>query len=325
MIDRYAADTDEGQVLRVIQADLSTYLARDKEAWSKHWAQDERMTSFMECGSLQIARGFAEFRDNVYLAMDASPGPTSPDIKRENVNIHVDGDVAWAIFDQIVSDTNDPVAPPNFSHNFRLLERANEAWRIVFHGVWSHPVRDMEHPTIEVDNDGRVQWMNVSAVQRLKSFAGLMVSAGKLRALRPAWDKTLKETITRAGELKNYAIFNKVASGSGQPISYPVFLGEDEAGSVLLCFVVIADGRIYVSFGNHSTLERQIETAGMIYGLSNTQKQLAGHIADGLDLTEAADAMEISINTARTHLRRMFDKTDVRSQIDLLRLFLSFG
>jgi DNA-binding CsgD family transcriptional regulator len=108
-------------------------------------------------------------------------------------------------------------------------------------------------------------------------------------------------------------------------MTYPVLLGENENGAVLLCFVQIADSRIYVSFGNHPTLERQIKMAGMIYGLSDAQMHIAGQISDGSDIAEAASEMGISVNTARTHLRRMFDKTDARSQIDLLRLFLSLG
>lgn len=167
--------------------------------------------------------------------------------------------------------------------------------------------------------------MNTSATERLSSFTGLMVGGGRLYALHPTWDKTLQETIKRAAELKNYALFNRESTGSDKPITYPVLLGEDEVGSVLLCFVRIADERIYVSFGNHPKLEKQIKTAGMIHGLSDAQMQLASHIADGSNLNEAAVEMEIPINTARTHLRRMFDKTEARSQIDLLRLFLSFS
>lgn len=325
MLSRNIADSDQAIILRVIEADLQSYLSRDKELWAQNWVQDERMTSIMECGSLQVARGFAEFRENVFQAMDASPSPSAPEVTRENLSIEVIGDLAWAVFDQIVADTDDPVAPPNLSHNFRLLERENDSWRIVFHGVWAHPLRNRSRPTVEVENDGSVQWMNCAAQERLKTFEGLTISAGTLRASRPIWDKKLREAIARASDLRNYAKYNKASSDSNRPINYPVLLGEDENTAVLLCFVEIAQGRIYVSFGNHSALESQIKMAGMIYGLSVAQMDIAGRIANGSDLAGAASEMGISVNTARTHLRRMFDKTDARSQIDLLRLFLSLG
>lgn len=318
-------DFDTAEILGVIKADLNSYLARDKTAWSENWVQDARMTSIMECGSLQVARGFSEFRNNVFLAMDTSPTPTAPEISRENLNISICGDLAWAVFDQSVGDTEDPVAPPSFSHNFRLLERVQGKWKIVFHGVWSRPVPSVSQPTIEVDANGQVLWLNPAARARLPSFSGLAVSAGRLRASRPLWDKKLQQTITRAAELTNYAAFNKESARSEKPLVYPVVLGEDQSGATLLCFVRLMDARIYVSFGKPPTLIAQIEMAGLIYGLSEAQMELAGRIADGADLAEAASEMEVSVNTVRTHLRRMFDKTDVRSQIDLLRLFLSLG
>lgn len=325
MLDNNSGDTDHAKILGVIEADLKSYLARDKDTWALNWAQDERMTSIKECGSLQVARGFAEFRDSVFQAMDADPKPSAAEVTRENLSIQVNGDLAWAVFDEIVADTDDPVAPPNLSHNFRLLERENGNWRILFHGVWTHPFRNRTQPTIAVADDGSVQWMNRAAEERLKTFEGLTVSAGTLRASRPTRDKKLQEAIARAAELRNYPEFYKVASDPDRTITYPVLLGEDDNGAELLCFVQIAESRIYVSFDNHPTLESQIKMAGMIYGLSDAQMQIAGRIANGSDLAEAASEMGISVNTARTHLRRMFDKTDARSQIDLLRLFLSLG
>ena len=63
--------------------------------------------------------------------------------------------------------------------------------------------------------------------------------------------------------------------------------------------------------------------ARVIYGLSPAQSRLAQEIADGHDLAEASANM--GINTARTHLRRMFDKTGTHSQTGLLRMILSLG
>lgn len=325
MLDKIALNADEAEILNVIESDLRTYLARDKAAWEQNWAHDERMTSFMECGTLQIARGYDAFRKNVFQAMDTDPEPSYPEVARENLSIEIVGDLAWVVFDQIVSDVEDPVAPPNLSHNFRLLERDNGKWKIVIHGVWAHPFRNSVQPTIEVEDNGRVQWMNSAAQERLKTFDGLTVSAGFLRASRPIWDKKLRAAIERVAKLRNYAEFNKAAARSNRLTSYPVLLGEDDSGAVLLCFVQIAKGRIYVSFGDNTALDSQIKMAGMLFGLSDAQMDIAARIANGADIAGAAEQMNISINTARTHLRRMFDKTDARSQIDLLRLFLSLG
>lgn len=325
MLDRKSGDADKVEILGVVEADLQSYLARDKDAWEQNWVQDERMTSIMECGTLQVARGYDEFRDNVFQAMETDTAPSAPDVKRENLSIHIVGDLAWVVFDQMVADMGDPVAPPSLSHNFRLLEKEEGNWKIVFHGVWAPPLRNSQRPTIEVANDGKVKWINQAAKDHLKTFKGLAISGSILRASRPSLDKKLRDAIARAAKLRNYAEFNKVNAGADRPISYPVLLGEDDNGAVLLCFVQIAEGSIYVSFGNDPTLKAQIEMAGVLYGLSRAQMDIAIKVANGSDLAEAASQMGISINTARTHMRRMFDKTDARSQIDLLRLFLSLG
>jgi DNA-binding CsgD family transcriptional regulator len=313
----------KANILKVIEADLKSYLAKDKDGWEQNWAHDPRMTSIMECGTLQVARGYEQFRENVFAAMDAVPSPSTPIVERENLRIEVDGTLAWAVFDQIVGNTSDPAAPPNFSHNFRLLEYTNQRWRIVFHGVWSLPERNGSDATVEVDADGRVLWMNAEAMATLKSSSGLTVSAGKLRAQRPKWDKSLRAAYTRASELRNYGVFNAARSSGQQHVRFPVVLGEDKDERLLLCFVWVESGRIYVSFGKNAMLSDQIELAATIYGLTEAQVRLAGLITEGSDLEEAAASMNISINTVKTHLRRMFDKTEARSQLELLRLFLS--
>jgi len=322
---RNSERSDEEAILEVIKTDLKSYLAKDKKTWEKGWVHDTRMTSFMECGTLQIARGYEAFRNNVFAAMDCFPTPSEPIVQRENLCIHVNGDMAWATFDQIVTNADDPVAPPNFSHNFRLFEKIQSDWQVVFHGVWALPERTAADPTVEVDVDARILWMNPDALDALTAFEGLSVSHGKLRASRPEWDKALRAAITQADSLRAYGAFNSAARPDQQQVRFPVLLGEDENGRALFCFVRVANGRTYVSFGKNSAVRSQIELAAAVYGLSGTQIKLAQIIAEGGDLSKAADVMDITINTAKTHLSRMFDKTQARSQLELLRVFLSFS
>ena len=60
-----------------------------------------------------------------------------------------------------------------------------------------------------------------------------------------------------------------------------------------------------------------------VYGLSPAQVRLARLIVDGQDLAAAADLLGVSVNTLRTQLQRIFDKTGVRSQAALVRALLS--
>ena len=97
--------------------------------------------------------------------------------------------------------------------------------------------------------------------------------------------------------------------------------GDDHA----LCWVRVEGGLILVSFDDEATIEHRLSTAAVIFGLSPAQVRLSQHIADGHDLSQAAAALGISVNTARTQLQRIFDKTGVHSQPALVRVLLSAG
>ena len=317
--------TEEDAVRAVLEADLASYMARDKHAWEQHWVQEDRFHSIMECGTMQIAKGYTAFRQNVFAAMDADPDPIEADIRLENMQIDMRGDLAWATFEEVVTDTSNPQAAPNLSHNFRLLERQDGCWRILFHGCWAEPLRDIETPAVEVSETCEVLWMNMSAAACLKTFAGLTVSHGTLRAASRTWDKALRDTVARSHGLTGFGVFNQAASEGGGQVTFPVVLGEDDDGALLICRVRVADGRVYVLFGDDPDLTTQLDVARVIFGLSETQTEIVRLIAQGHDLAAIAGQLGITKNTARTHLRRVFEKVGVSSQIELLRRLVSFS
>jgi DNA-binding CsgD family transcriptional regulator len=61
------------------------------------------------------------------------------------------------------------------------------------------------------------------------------------------------------------------------------------------------------------------------YGLTRAEVRLCEALLAGDSLVEAANALNVSRNTAKTHLARIFDKTGVRSQVALLRLLTLGG
>lgn len=60
-----------------------------------------------------------------------------------------------------------------------------------------------------------------------------------------------------------------------------------------------------------------------LFGLSPTEARLAHELATGLDVKEAAAALGVTVNTARTYLRTIFQKTNVNRQSELIRLLTS--
>ncbi len=59
-----------------------------------------------------------------------------------------------------------------------------------------------------------------------------------------------------------------------------------------------------------------------LFGLTRTEAVLAGRISRGESLREISRAMAISYETARTHLRNVFAKTDINDQADLVAFLL---
>ncbi|MBF0421746.1 MAG: hypothetical protein HQL73_02015 [Magnetococcales bacterium] len=60
-----------------------------------------------------------------------------------------------------------------------------------------------------------------------------------------------------------------------------------------------------------------------MFGLTRREADLAGQLTLGNSLSEGAERLGMTENTARTHLKAIFDKTNTQRQSDLVRLILS--
>ncbi len=59
-----------------------------------------------------------------------------------------------------------------------------------------------------------------------------------------------------------------------------------------------------------------------LYDLTRAEADIALHLVQGADLKEISEQLSISLATVRTHLQRVFDKTDTHRQAELVRLLL---
>ncbi|MFT7621344.1 MAG: DNA-binding CsgD family transcriptional regulator [Myxococcota bacterium] len=60
-----------------------------------------------------------------------------------------------------------------------------------------------------------------------------------------------------------------------------------------------------------------------LYGLTETEATIADQIAHGMDIRQIAVHRHCGVETVRSHVKRLFDKTGTRRQIDLVRLVLA--
>lgn len=59
------------------------------------------------------------------------------------------------------------------------------------------------------------------------------------------------------------------------------------------------------------------------YGLTLAEAHLTAILAEGKSLNEACDLLTVTQNTARTHLKRIFSKTDTNRQTELVKLVIA--
>ena len=312
------SEADKTAILAVISAETEAWLQRDFEALASHWVQSpqtRRMEAFTSLG-IRVDEGWDAIAARIKKIMERFPEMQAfaEHVRREKVNIVVDGNVAWMTFDQIGSDTGE-----DRKRQLRILHRIDGAWKIGCMVMMESSVEEANCPLIEIDVDARILWTNRLARERLRGHPGLVAAAGRLRARRREFDAALREAVRLAfRELESQRPLNVAPKQA-----WAVALGEDATGVPLHCWVLLEDGKTLVSFDDAATVARRITGAQEVYGLSPAQVRLARLIVDGHDLAAAADLLLVSVNTLRTQLQRIFDKTGVRSQAALVRSLLS--
>ena len=312
------SEAEPAAILGVIRAETEAWLQRDFEAWASHWVQSpqtRRMEAWASLG-VRVDEGWDTIAARIRKIVARFPEKQTfaGRVRWEKVNIVDDGSMAWVTFDQIGSDTGQ-----DRKRQLRILQRIDGIWKIGCAVVMECTVEEASRPLIEVDADARILWRNEFARERLPDYSGLVDAAGRLRARRRERDVELRDAIRLAyGELQSQRPLNVVPKQA-----WAVMLGEDAAGVPLYCWVLLEDGRVLISFDDAETMARRIACAREVFSLSPAQTRLARLIVDGLELAAASDVLQVSVNTLRTQLQRIFDKTGVHSQPALVRALLS--
>jgi DNA-binding CsgD family transcriptional regulator len=172
------------------------------------------------------------------------------------------------------------------------------------------------------EDSGRIAYMNGSAESILKHGNALKAREGRLMAARPE----SRDALSRALQA---SVDGKAPSASGQ---YAVPL-PDEEGSGLIANVLPLqwrDGRnplaalpgaAAVIIQNPSQgATPPMEAIALLYGLTTAERNVLEQVADSHSPQETADRLGVSVNTVKTHLQKIFAKTNTARQADLVRL-----
>jgi len=119
-----------------------------------------------------------------------------------------------------------------------------------------------------------------------------------------------------SGHLENYTTLTDVTlllSDDRIPVTVQAF----PAGATSAQEKIRPAGLIYIADTRYT---REDATAAMsrLYKLSNAEKKLVLALSDGSYLSEAAEKLGITRNTARNQIQSVYDKTGTRRQQELL-------
>jgi DNA-binding CsgD family transcriptional regulator len=214
---------------------------------------------------------------------------------------------------------------PHLENAFRLHERiqvAEGAARI------GHDILErIAVAIVIVDSLGHVEGMNQRARTLLSNNDGLELLDGCLRATVAESSARLRRNIRSAigdGSLAptTYSGNTLVLRPSGRH-PYQVWVTPLGQSNNLAPGV---GARVAVFIGDPDTNPAPLLGDLMeLYRLTPREARLGLLLAEGRDLRAAASEMNVSINTARTHLEHVFAKTCTNRQADLVRLLVGMS
>jgi DNA-binding CsgD family transcriptional regulator len=175
----------------------------------------------------------------------------------------------------------------------------------------------LPHPVIVVDVTLRVLIVQQRARLILERADGLSLNGETLVTARPDTTRKLRECVAQVFASANRVslLLERATGLSGVPV---VVLPLPRAAAPCefppAAMVVIADP--------DCTGPTDQQALQQIYGLTRAEAQVAAMLLKGRSLEEAANELCVSLNTVRTHLQRIFSKTDTARQSQLLRTLL---
>jgi DNA-binding CsgD family transcriptional regulator len=316
-------EADTAEILDLIHRNRIAIWMQDFDAYADcfvhapyttRWNASHINGIFIRAGWDDISRRVREmFASHPGLKVEANAYQTTV----ENLMLRVQGDVAWALFDQRYPGvaTPVPIHSRGLTHEMRVFERHDGRWKIAFFCYLDEDTSQPGRMMVLLDPEGRVLWQTPAAAKGFDTEDDLVIRNGRLRVRDRRVDERLQAAIGWAASRDKGYLIDRAAL----PIVCPA--GDNVPAKVW--WIIVDSGEIWFSFSDPGLTEARLSAAAAVFGLSATQQEVAARVARGLSLTDIAGELGITANTARTHLDRIFDKVGVRTQAALVRVLLS--
>lgn len=129
-----AQNAEADEVKRVIREETESYYRRDADAWKGTWVNDSSaIRTFITSGSYSVALGWEKFGPGTVETLRKDPTPQAVRVDRTNYVVRIDGDLAWAEYDERTNYPTDSV-PPLLARQQRTLVKQHGQWKILSAG-----------------------------------------------------------------------------------------------------------------------------------------------------------------------------------------------
>jgi DNA-binding CsgD family transcriptional regulator len=184
-------------------------------------------------------------------------------------------------------------------------------------------VAAIEKPAILVDREATVLCANGAGAATIRDRSLILDRKGRLSTSKPDETGSLKKLIHTATMRNSSVAGGKMVARRENrtsvvllvsPLPGARFAGQDQ---IAIIFIDDPERKQRIS-PNTDLLRSQFQ-------LTHAEAALASLMLRGSNLHQAATQSDVSVSTARTHLSRIFQKTDTHSQSALLRLLGKAG
>ncbi|WP_192642958.1 helix-turn-helix transcriptional regulator [Bosea sp. OAE506] len=171
-----------------------------------------------------------------------------------------------------------------------------------------------------VERSGRFVYINRTGCRLLSAPGLLHLSKGRITASQPHTQKTFRRFLEGACGAARHGTVHRRSLLLRSEIKTLAALSV----SIVPCPPSPAahhPNELYLlAIKPLGTMEDITVTSRELFNLTSSEAQIASSLAAGLSLSEAAELHSIRVSTARTHLSRIFQKTDTQQQSQLVSL-----
>jgi DNA-binding CsgD family transcriptional regulator len=171
------------------------------------------------------------------------------------------------------------------------------------------------------DAERRVLYSNAAAREIVASRDGLAIENGHLIAMSPRSEAAFRKAMAESAACRDPFVRRLGVPRPSHRKSYRLILMPiDDSGTVPLGVAVAAAGIVIIDADSFSAPDPEVLRE--VFSLTPAEARVAARLALGHNAEEIAAEFNTSVETVRSHIKRIFSKTSTNRQSELVSLIL---